>query len=146
MHRYNHVKAQLYTQPVEMTGILSQHCCIVHLAAATDKSCQCASDTCHVRQPHAIQVLSINKCCCPMCMQGAACSCHQNHATSAEYAEPSTAATLQRQALINGLLHHGNCEGRAEAGRAAGKSLQPVDDLTCACLLYSTGLHARLAL
>ncbi len=70
----------------------------------------------------------------------------QTHASFVGYADACAAATLQRQAVINGLLHHGHCKSRAEAGRTAGKSLQPVDDLACACLLYSAGLHVHLAL
>ena len=100
---------------------------------------QMSSDTCKCPQTHA-NVLK------HMQLSSDTCKCPQTHASGAAYADACAATTLQRQAVINGLLHHGKSESRAEAGRAAGKSLQAVDDLTCACLLYLTGLHARLAL
>ena len=103
------------------------------------ESVQMSSDTCKCPQTHAFVLRHMQ-------MSSDTCKCPRTHASAAAYADACAAATLQRQAVINGLLHHGNCEGRAEAGRAAGKSLQPVDDLTCACLLYLTGLHAHLTL
>jgi hypothetical protein len=74
VHRHKHVKAQRCTQQIDATGISGfQRCCIVHLAAATFKSCQYVSDTCHVRRPRADQARF------PI-SDAAQCACEEKHA------------------------------------------------------------------